>query len=328
MPSGRKKIGASMQDIANALQISKVTVSKALRGEKGVSEAVRYQVEQKARELGYHMEERRISGKYAFLVSKRFFLETDSFYTKMYYEINKLCEKNNSTITLIVIRSVEEKNNLLPLQLTGGMYQGLIIAGEISPEYVKVVRDLGAPVVLLDFDVPDLSLPSVLTENFYWGMQVTEYLIRHGHTRIGFVGNPGDTESITDRYFGYRKALMMHNLAYRPEWTICNNRADTGIYTSAIELPDELPTAFVCHCDMGAYYLSMTLAAKGIRCPEDVSLIAFDNTELAAKMEPPLTSVNINLRSFAQLALEYLNKEGTRHYVQAGLIEHLSVKQI
>ena len=301
-----------MQDIANALQISKVTVSKALRGEKGVSEAVRYQVEQKARELGYHMEERRISGKYAFLVSKRFFLETDSFYTKMYYEINKLCEKNNSTITLIVIRSVEEKNNLLPLQLTGGMYQGLIIAGEISPEYGSVC---GRRICRV-------------TENFYWGMQVTEYLIRHGHTRIGFVGNPGDTESITDRYFGYRKALMMHNLAYHPEWTICNNRADTGIYTSAIELPDELPTAFVCHCDMGAYYLSMTLAAKGIRCPEDVSLIAFDNTELAAKMEPPLTSVNINLRSFAQLALEYLNKEGTRHYVQAGLIERLSVKQI
>lgn len=325
MPSGRKKTGISMQDIAEALNISKVTVSKALRGQKGVSEAVRLQVQKKAREMGYQASEQKVVGQFAFLVSKRFFLETDSFYTKMYYELSKMLQQREATVTLIVVRSMEEKEKQLPLQLTGGTYQGLFIAGEMSTEYVKVIRDLGIPTVLLDFDIPELSLPAVLTENFYWGRRVTEYLIQHGHTDIGFVGCPGDTDSITDRYFGYRKALMEHGLHYHREWTVSNHKNETGIYTSAVELPELLPTAFVCHCDMAAYYLTMTFQARGI---QDISLISFDNTELASSMEPSLTSVSIDLRNFAQLALECLGTTGGRHFVQTELVERDSVKML
>jgi len=94
-------------------------------------------------------------------------------------------------------------------------------------------------------------------------------------------------------------------------------------------LPQDLPTAFVCHCDMAAYYLLATLNQHGLQCPQDVSIISFDNTRLAETCCPPLTSVGIDTKAFARKALELLNHpelcDGNRRiYLPATLIERQS----
>ena len=112
-----------------------------------------------------------------------------------------------------------------------------------------------------------------------------------------------------------------------------NNDTATGLYTSNITLPEEMPTAFVCHCDMAAYYLLATLKQHGLECPRDVSVISFDNTRLAETCCPPLTSLDIDTRAFARNAVEVLMRRGqcepgSRIFLPATLVERMSVRSV
>ena len=154
-------------------------------------------------------------------------------------------------------------------------------------------------------------------------------LVDQGHRKIDFVGQPGATNSITDRYFGYRRTLLSNGLPFQEDWVLVNNDTSTGLYTPAIPLPQEMPTAFVCHCDMAAHYLLGTLNEHGYQCPRDVSIMSFDNTRLAETCCPPLTSVDIDPREFSRMALELLTNEElrrttTRFYLPATLVERAS----
>ena len=124
--------------------------------------------------------------------------------------------------------------------------------------------------------------------------------------------------------------LLSNGLPFQEDWVLVNNDTATGLYTSSILLPENMPTAFVCHCDMAAHYLLATLNQHGYQCPEDVSIMSFDNTRLAETCCPALTSVGIDTRAFARQALELLLNEnlrnaGSRLYLPAELVERKSV---
>lgn len=322
-----------MQDIADQLGISKVSVFKALSGQKGVSEELRQRIFDVAQQLGYHKGTAESSFHFAFVVSKHFFLETDAFYSEMYYYFNKQCIQRGHSTTLIIVNGPDEAKHVLPVQLEKSTFHGIAVAGEMTDSYLQLLSTLNLPMVLMDFESHVMDSHAILTDNFYWGFRTARYLISRGHKKIGFVGQPGATNSITDRYLGYRKALMAYQLPYQDEWLIVNNDLKSGLYRSNITLPQDMPTAFICHCDMAAHYLMGTLEMQNIRCPRDVSIISFDNTKLAESSQPGLTSVNIDTRAFAQQAQDTLiailqgdKKAESRIYIPAGLVERQSVQ--
>lgn len=333
MPSGRIKTGkVTMQDIADKLKITKVSVSKALNNQKGVSKELRHKVVALAQEMGYARGAQENVCRFAFIVSKHFFLETDAFYSEIYYYFNKFCIQDGHDATLIIVNTTDEQQDRLPAQLQKEVFHGIAVAGEMPDHYLKALAGLRIPMVLMDFESEILGQCAILTDNYYWGYRVTDYLAQRGHRRIGFVGPVGSTESITDRFFGYRRALLMNGLPYEEKWTLVNNDTSSGLYRSMIDLPAQMPTAFVCHCDMAAHYLIGTMAAKGIGCPQDVSVISFDDTKLAETTQPKLTSVSIDLRSFARKGIDTLcaMRQGekdllTRIYLPAELRERDSV---
>jgi LacI family transcriptional regulator len=307
MASGRIKSGkVTMQDIADKLNITKVSVSKAMNNQKGVSKELRHKVITLAQEMGYERAAEENSCRFAFIVSKHFFLETDAFYSEIYYYFNKFCIQDGHDATLIIVNNADEQQDRLPAQLQKEVFHGIAVAGEMSDHYLQALAGLRIPMVLMDFESEVLEQCAILTDNYYWGYRVTEYLVRRGHRCIGFVGPVGSTESITDRFFGYRRALLMNGLPYEEQWTLVNNDTESGLYRSMIELPPIMPTAFVCHCDMAAHYLIGTMALKGLLCPQDVSVISFDDTKLAETTQPKLTSVSIDLHAFARKGIDTL----------------------
>lgn len=334
MPSGRPKTGkTTMQNIADHLSISKVSVSKALNGKGGISSKLRHTIIATAQEMGYDRIPTETASSYAFVVSKRFFLETDAFYSEMYYRFNQQCLDIGCSTTLIIVSSGEEKQPRLPVQLQMTKFDGIAVAGEISDDFLRLLDELGQPMVLMDFESHAVAANSLLTDNYYWGSLVTQKLVDNGHRKIGFVGQPGATSSITDRYFGYRRTLLANQLPFQEDWVLQNNDPSTGLYTITVDLPEDMPTAFVCHCDMSAHYLLATLNQHGYQCPEDVSIISFDNTRLAETCCPPLTSVAIDTRAFARRALELLVNEelrtaNPRMYLPATLVERSSAASI
>jgi len=323
----KKKV--TMQNLADHLGITKVSVSKALGNQPGVSEELRQRIIDTASKMGY-VSSQAEKKTFAFVVPKRFFLETDKFYNAIYYYMNNLyLEKNSALVPIIVNIKREESADESGFY---GEYDGIFLAGELSQNYIAMIERAGKPIVAIDFYKTYLDVPYILIDNFYIGHQATSYLIERGHRNIGFVGNIGQTSSISDRFYGYLKALGEVNVSFREDWIISNNDAKTGLYHITTDLPSEMPTAFVCHCDMAAYFLANTLKNLGITVPDDVSLISFDNTEISEASD--LTSVDIDKRDIADTAIQVMEKviNGEKHldrnYVSTSLISRSSVKEL
>lgn len=327
----------TMQDIANELGITKVSVSKALNDQPGVSGMLRKQVRETAESMGYVLNRTMTDGQkmhFAFVVPKRFFLETDNFYNIIYYYLNKICMNAGHQLTCIVLNTKEEENNIFPEAIMLDDVNGFFLGGEIADGYLDMLSKTNLPLVAIDFYKTFLDVDYILTDNYYLGYYAAEYLIKRGHKEIGFVGNISQTTSIYDRYFGYLKAMHYYGLPVADNWVISNNDIRTGVYTLGVELPEKLPTAFVCHCDMAAYFLMNSLNKLGKEIPEDVSLISFDNTELSRTMAPQLTSFDIDRKEIAKISFQTMvkllrgEKRKNRHYISAALVERDSVNPI
>ena len=320
----------TMQDIADKLGITKVSVSKALNNKPGVSETLRRQITQTASEMGYVLsppDNKKMS--FAFVVPKRFFLETDKFYNVIFYYLNNLLIKRGNTITPVVVsvKDEEQPTGTLPYE----NYDGIFITGEMSEAYINMLKNTNIPLIAIDFYKISFDAVYVLVDNFYLGYHATSYLIEKGHRDIGFVGNINQTSSINDRYYGCLKALQNKGLPLRQEWVISNNDPKTGLYNIDIDFPEKLPTAFVCHCDMAAYFLVNSLKKYGKSVPGDISLISFDNTDLSEASG--LTSMDINKKEIAEMAFYAMEKiihneiHRNRYYISVKLIERDSVNR-
>ncbi|REE78648.1 LacI family transcriptional regulator [Paenibacillus taihuensis] len=333
-----KQRKVTLEMIANEIGVTKVTISKALNNQPGVSEELKKTILRISHELGYiHKKaEKNQKGitKLGLLVPKRFFLDTDNFYTQIYYHMNRDCALKDINLALYVLNPEEEKKGTLPLSIhqDSANIGGLFVAGEVSDSYMELLSSsLSVPIVAIDFYKRNETYDCIVTDNYRAGYTAASYVANKGHKRIGFVGNPNYTSSVMDRFCGYVKALTEFGLEYRKDWHIVNNDED-GAYINDFALPEELPTAFVCHCDMAAYKLLVKLQGQGINVPEQVSIISFDNTDLSQSIVTALTTMDISKSALAEKALErmlwrveHTNEEPQHIYVNTRLIERDSV---
>ena len=325
----------TMQDIADSLGLTKVSVSKALSGQPGVSEKTRKRILETAAQMGYAGKHKAlpVHKRFAVLVAKRFFLETDAFYTEIAYHLNEFCLQDGHQLYTIVLSEEKEDALELPVVLREHLFDGVFLLGELSDAYVRMFAKQSLHAVAVDFDHEALNTDCILTDNFHLGFAAAQYLIRAGHRKIGFVGNIFQTNSIMDRYFGYIKALTLENLPIRSDWRLINNDP-YNMYLMDVMLPEEMPTAFVCHCDMAAYYMIETLQRAGMQVSQQVSLISFDNTALSQRTTPQLTSFDINRRDIASQAyrcmlnLDAVSSRKRRLFVSNELVERESVAWI
>ncbi|MDE6064170.1 MAG: substrate-binding domain-containing protein, partial [Lachnospiraceae bacterium] len=112
--------------------------------------------------------------------------------------------------------------------------------------------------------------------------------------------------SVNDRYMGYCKALLEENLEINPRNRI-DDRNDKGILQE-FALPDKLPTAFVCNNDHAAYLLIRQLKQMGLKVPEDISVVGFDDVLYAEISEPPITSVHVKRNFMAEQAVSLMQR--------------------
>ena len=303
----KKKV--TMQDIADRLNITKVSVSKALKNEPGVSEALRSEIMRMSDEMGYELK-KKTNGydrkNLAVIIKKNFFLETDNFYSIIHYYLNQRCNSKDIGLTTLVLSNSDIENLRIPEQLKKNEFDGVFLVGEICDEYLAQLEKTNTKIVTVDFYSERFGFDAVLTDNFYAGYRITKHLISKGHKTIGFVGNPEATNNIFDRYLGYRKALIKNGIEYNDDWVMNNSDDETGIYYVGTNLPESLPSAFVCHCDMAAHVLMQSLKIVNKAVPGDVSVVSFDNTELASKTTPGLTTVDIDKKQIAYAAFERL----------------------
>ncbi|MCM1388431.1 MAG: LacI family DNA-binding transcriptional regulator [Bacillus sp. (in: Bacteria)] len=333
-----------LADIAQKAGVSVVTVSKALSGQKGVSEEMRAKIKTLAGEMGYtpvHAKQSGSSKSYTVgvITFERYFAKFASFYWKMYQELATQAVKQNCFSMLEVIANFDEDDLTLPKLLESGRVDGIIVIGKPKKEYLKTLyQNKKVPMVFLDFYDDELVVDSVISAGFYGMYRMTEYLIKKGHTDIAYVGTVMYTESITDRYFGYCKALLEHGIERRPEWTI-NDRAYTdGIMGMGYKFAfseNKMPTAFVCNNDITAYALIKQLEERGYRVPEDISVVGYDDYLNPEFGDSRITTYSVDMGAMTKVALTYMVKRienadvgANTHVVSGKLIERGTVKEI
>ena len=303
-----------LADIGERLGVSTVTVSKALSGQKGVSEELRRRIIRLAKEMGYvksmpeDKQEVKTSYTIGVVVAERYLQENQSFYWILYQEISKRAIGKNCFPMLEVISREAEDNREFPKVITEKKVDGLLILGAFSMEYVNhLFSDTGLPMLNLDTTNGWERCDCVVSNNLMGGYRMTNYLFELGHKRIGFVGTRLSTSSIDDRYLGFLKSLMEHGVERRDDWIIDDRSLDDGkIDRTKFVLPKDMPTAFLCNCDLSAALLITKLEDSGYRVPEDVSVVGFDNYVSDQFAGIGLTTYEIDTKEMADRAVHII----------------------
>ncbi len=327
----------TMSDVAKAMNVSTVTVSKALGDREGVSESLRERIKQKATEMGYRIHtggramKDGLTYNIGIVVAKHFISEPSAFYWIMYKYLVELLQRQNYYGMLEV---VEVDSGEIPNSVRDKKVDGLILLGQFPDEYIDRLMAFYIPTVFLDFYGSREDAETVLSDNFYGSYMLTSYLITCGHRKLGYLGSIGSTSSIQDRYLGFYKALLENRLPLRQDWII-GDRTPEGEIHKTFSLPAELPSAFVCNCDESAFRLVNQLQAMGKRIPEDVSIVGYDNHVYSTMCQPHLTTMDVNSQAMATEAVDIILhkiRDGSykrgRTLVAGKLIRRDSVKNL
>jgi len=329
-----------MSDIAERLNVSTVTVSKALSDQKGVSEDMRNKIKKLAMELGYQkpiakQEDKSRSFNVGVIVPEDYIEKYQTFYWEMYQEINMAAVKNNSFVMLEVLSASDEKAGIPPKLLKENKIDGLVVLGGLRSEYLKMIKEhYATPTVYLDFYDRNIKEDCVISNSFYGTYTLTNYLFEKGHTNIGFVGTVLATKSITDRYLGYMKSMMEHGRPIREDWVLDDRDSERHNFQRFL-FPEEMPTAFVCNCDTIASWIIRELNQKGYRVPEDISVVGFDDFLYPGLCNVPMTTYAVNMTKMAETTVKLLAKKMTggetsegMHLIEGRFIERKSVRAI
>ena len=296
----------TMQDIADALQISRNTVSKAFNNQP-LPEKTKRRILNKAIEMGY---------KNLDIVSKR---ET-VLHNKniLILTINDIQNLNFFLSVLRGIESIVNKYNLNLLQyqfdslqkivdfksyVANNTISGILCLETFNRKYIRYILELGIPVVFLDTSVDGIdnigNYDIVLMENHNSVKKVVKQVIRSTDIKsAGFVGDFEHCLSFHERFVGFREALFESNIPYSPSFSI--TEPDEFPYGDPKELVEILqrmkaiPDLFVCANDFLAISLINALEMIHIRVPHDVQVIGFDNTADARNYRIPLSTIDVD----------------------------------
>lgn len=317
-----------LADIAEKVGVSTVTVSKALSGQKGVSEEMREKIKQLADELGYRSpsENKRQTTEKQYnigvIIQEVYLDKYDSFYLTMYQELNKRAVARGCFTLLESMSRESVLSNVMPLLVQEKKVDGLIVVGDMTQTYMEHLEEkAGIPVVCMDFYNDTINLDTVISNSFYGTYALTNYLFQMGHKKIAYVGTVGTTNSITDRYLGYAKSLLEHHIEVRKDYVIDDRDTKTGRMDldKYYQLPEDMPSAFVCNCDLAASYLIRKLRANGYWVPEDISVVGFDNYLFPGLCDIGITTYEVNIGEMARRVVHKIVRKIANENYTAGV---------
>ncbi|MFE9428797.1 LacI family DNA-binding transcriptional regulator [Kitasatospora sp. NPDC006697] len=294
----------TLADIAREARVSVSTVSKVLNGRTDVAAATRGRVENVLRDHGYQRTAR--GGAEAPLV-EIVFHELDSVWAM---ELLRGVETvaNEHGAALVVTHSgsrhapgpewIEAVLRRRPLGV-------ILVFSSLPPELKRQLRARSIPFVIIDpAGNPDPDVPSVGSANWAGGLAATRHLIGLGHQRIGIITGPGDMLCSLARLDGYRSALAMAGMPVDPALGAFGDFHAEGGFAQGkrlLELPDR-PTAIFAGSDLQALGVLEAARVHGLRVPEDLSVVGYDDLDISKWTSPALTTVRQPLREMAEQA--------------------------
>lgn len=180
------------------------------------------------------------------------------------------------------------------------------LAREDDEKLLDCMADCALPFVMVDRQIPGSDTCAVLLNHFKGGYLATRHLISLGHTRIGAYTGPRDLQSSNERLMGYRSALEEAGIPYDENLVFEGNYQYTGGEAALRHFLNQGVSAVFCFNDLMAFGLYRELPAAGLRVPQDLSIVGFDNIFLNDIVQPALTTVEQPIAAMGQSAVNFL----------------------
>ena len=300
-------MAVTMNEIANKLNLSIATVSRALSGKADtVSEETRKAIFEAVEKYGYH--KRRIIGKsVAFVIDKDSFNLSSQFYAQI---ISGIEEELIRSKYYFHFNSIErEKFDLTKINLNFNDLAGVIMVGVYHDDFVLKLKHIEIPLVLLDYYIPTEDIHTVLIDNADGILKACKYLSSLGHTRVAYLSGDSVETSAQERLYGFRRSQEMFGLDGDRDLVVmnCKSRMDEG-FTAMNGILDmgRLPTAVVAYNDLIAVGAMDAIKQRGLSIPKDISVVGFDDIGLASEVNPFLTTIHVPKRRMGIMAVQSL----------------------
>ena len=296
MKAKKPVVAATMKDVALQANVSTATVSRALMNPEKVSQATRNRVEQAALEVGYLPQ---LQGRNMKRNESRTILVIvpdicDPFFSEVIRGIEVTAAAQGYLVLIgDCAHQNQQEKTFIDLIITKQI-DGMLLLGSRLPfdASIEEQRNL-PPMVMANEFAPELGLPTVHIDNLTASFDAVNYLHELGHQRIGCIAGPEEMPLCHYRLQGYVQALRRCGITVDPHYIARGNftyEAGANALEQLLALPQP-PTAVFCHSDIMALGALSWAKRQGLRIPEDLSIIGFDNISLAEFCDPPLTTV-------------------------------------
>ena len=185
----------------------------------------------------------------------------------------------------------------------------ILVFSDLEPEEKHKLRSRGVNFVVVDpADEPEPDVASIGSANWAGGFAAAQHLLALGHRRIGMISGPEDMLCSVARVDGYRSALERAGIAFEPELLRAGDFHVAGGRRAASQLLDlgEPPTAIFAGSDLQALGVYEAARPRGVRIPEDLSVVGYDDLRIARWVGPPLTTIRQPLTEMAETAARML----------------------
>lgn len=296
MKAKKQETAATMKDVALKAKVSTATVSRALMNPDKVSQATRNRVEKAAREVGYLPQP---MGRNVKRNESRTILVIvpdicDPFFSEIIRGI-EVTAANHGYLVLIgdCAHQNQQEKTFIDLIITKQI-DGMLLLGSRLPfdASIEEQRNL-PPMVMANEFAPELELPTVHIDNLAAAFDAVNYLYEQGHKRIGCIAGPEEMPLCHYRLQGYVQALRRCGIMVDPQYIARGDftfEAGSKAMQQLLDLPQP-PTAVFCHSDVMALGALSQAKHQGLKVPEDLSIIGFDNIDLTQFCDPPLTTI-------------------------------------
>ncbi|WP_312953188.1 DNA-binding transcriptional regulator CytR [Superficieibacter sp.] len=287
---------ATMKDVALKAKVSTATVSRALMNPEKVSQATRNRVEQAAIDVGYYPQ---APGRNTKRNESRTLLVIvpdicDPFFSEIIRGIEVTAAQEGYLVLIgDCAHQNQQEKTFIDLIITKQI-DGMLLLGSRLPfdASIEEQRNL-PPMVMANEFAPELELPTVHIDNLTAAFDAVNYLHELGHQRIGCIAGPEEMPLCHYRLQGYVQALRRCGITVDPHYIARGNftyEAGARALEQLLALPKP-PTAVFCHSDVMALGALSYAKRQGLKVPDDLSIIGFDNISLSEFCDPPLTTV-------------------------------------
>lgn len=300
----------TIHDVASAARVSVSTVSRVLNNKDDVAPETKKRVQQVIDQLGYasNLAARSMRSRKTNLLG----LIVPDVGESYSLEVLKGCNQavKHESFDLLIYTSGDIRENSSPTReqyyvnlLNGGLTDGLLIVAPMATTF-----NSAAHIVVIDPNATNPDYPAVISTNHEGAMELMSYLTDLGHKRIGFVGGRPELVSAVRRLQGYKDGLAQAGIA------IDDNLIEIGDFTTEtgkecahklLTLPHP-PTAIFAANDQSAFGVMQAAEAHGVRVPQDLSVVGFDNIPESRLSDPPLTTVDQHLSDLGIVATQML----------------------